>query len=56
LVANEQDLFKKASLGKEETKAHKCKKVTKSSSDGNAAMFIKSFKKFVRGRDIFQRK
>jgi hypothetical protein len=56
LVANEQDSFKKASIGKEETKAHKCKKVTESSSDEDAAMFIKSFKKFVRGGDRFQRK
>jgi hypothetical protein len=65
LVANEPDSFKKASMGKEELKAHKCKKVIESSSDGKSsrddvheevAMFIKSFNKFVKGGNRFQRK
>jgi hypothetical protein len=59
LVANEQDSTKKASMGKEEVKTHKCKKAFESSSDDlneDAYMFIKSFKKFVRVSDKFQRK
>jgi hypothetical protein len=58
LVTNDQDTFKKGSVGKD----HKCKKVIESSSedesssDEGTAMFIKSFKKFVRKGDKYQRK
>jgi hypothetical protein len=58
LVAKEQDSSKKASMGKD----HKCKKAIESSSedesssDEDTTMFIKSFKKFVRKGDKFQRK
>jgi hypothetical protein len=55
LITNEQDTPKK-------NKDHKAKKVVKtssdedSSSDEDTAMFIKTFKKFVRKNDKFQRK
>jgi hypothetical protein len=55
LISNEQDTPKK-------NKDHKAKKVVKtssdddSSSDEDTAMFIKTFKKFVRKNDKFQRK
>lgn len=63
LVANEPNSLKKAYMGNEELKAHKCKKVIESSSDGKSssddvheevAMFIKSFNKFVKGGNRFQ--
>jgi hypothetical protein len=54
-ISNEQDTPKK-------NKNHKAKKVVEassdedSSSDEDTAMFIKTFKKFVRKNDKFQRK
>jgi hypothetical protein len=58
LVANEQESFKKSSMGKD----HKSKKIVESSSDDESSsnedttMFIKTFKKFVRKNDKYQRK
>jgi hypothetical protein len=55
LISNEQDSFKKI-------KGHKSKKVVEtssdeeSSSDEDTSMFIKTFKKFVRKNDKYQRK
>jgi hypothetical protein len=55
LISNEQDTPKK-------NKDHKAKKVVEtssdedSSSDEDTAMFIKTFKKFMRKNDKFQRK
>ena len=58
LVANEQESSKKSSMGKD----HKSKKIVESSSDDESSsdedttMFIKTFKKFVRKDDKYQRK
>ena len=55
MFSNEQDSFKKR-------RDHKSKKVVEtpsveeSSSDEDTAMFIKTFKKFVRKNDKYQRK
>jgi hypothetical protein len=55
LISNEQDSSKKS-------RDHKSKKVVEtssdeeSSSDEDTAMFIKTFKKFVRKNDKYQRK
>jgi hypothetical protein len=49
LISNEQDFSKK-------NKYHKTKKVVETSSDEDTAMFIKTFKKFVRKNDKYQRK
>lgn len=59
LVAHEQDHTKKAVVTKEESEVHTLKKVIESSSDDyqeNAATFIKSFKKLIRGGDKYQRR
>jgi hypothetical protein len=58
LVVNEQDSSKKGSMSKD----HKSKKVIESSSedesssDEDTSMFFKTFKKFVRKNDKYQRK
>jgi hypothetical protein len=58
LVANEQESSKKSLMGKD----HKSKKIVESSSDDESSsdedttMFIKTFKKFVRKNDKYQRK
>jgi hypothetical protein len=58
LVANEQESSKKSSMNKD----HKSKKIVESSSDDESSsnedttMFIKTFKKFVRKNDKYQRK
>jgi hypothetical protein len=58
LVANEQESSKKSSMGKD----HKSKKIVESSSDDESSsdedttIFIKTFKKFVRKNDKYQRK
>jgi hypothetical protein len=49
LISNEQDTPKK-------NKDHKAMKVVETSSDEDTAMFIKTFKKFVRKKVKFQRK
>ena len=49
LISNEQDSSKK-------NKDHKTKKVVETSSDEDTTMFIKTFKKFVRKNDKYQRK
>jgi hypothetical protein len=57
-VANEQESSKKSSMGKD----HKSKKIVESSSNDESSrnedmtMFIKTFKKFVRKNDKYQRK
>jgi hypothetical protein len=52
LVSNEKDSSKKSSMRKD----YKSKKMVESSSDEYTAMFIKTFKKFVRKNDKYQRK
>jgi hypothetical protein len=58
LVANEQESSKKSLMGKD----HKSKKIVESfsddesSSEEDTSMFIKTFKKFVRKNDKYQRK
>jgi hypothetical protein len=58
LVVNEQDSSKKHLMSKD----HKSKKVVESSSDDESSsdedttLFIKTFKKFVRNNDKYQRK
>jgi hypothetical protein len=52
LFMNDQDSSKKGSMSKD----HKSKKMVESSSDEDTTMFIKTFNKFVRKNDRFQRK
>jgi hypothetical protein len=52
MVVNDQNSTKMVQMNKD----HKCKKVVESSSDEDTTMFIRTFKKFVRKNDKYQRK